>query len=174
MVSNSLGSFRCIIHEKQLCIRVRADMKITMFIQVKSSGTSQALCKQFNITDDLSRAAVATAIATLSVTIYHTHGIDVNMCLSLTVVSQSEVRVNTEHGIRNRYVPLLNHNNAWQSANRVHNSWKWICVNSLWTSDAKWRHGFIWTLVQVAVCCLAAPSHYQSWCWIIIRNVSWN
>ena len=91
-------------------------------------------------------------------------------CLSLTVVSQSEARINTEHGIRNRYVPLLNHNNAWQSANRVHNSWKWICVNSLWTSDAKWRHGFRWTLVQVAICCVAAPSHYQSWCWIIIRN----
>ena len=33
-------------------------------------------------------------------------------------------------------------------------------VNSLWPSDAIWRHGSASTLVQVMACCLTAPSHY--------------
>ena len=33
-------------------------------------------------------------------------------------------------------------------------------VNSLWPSDATWRHRSGWTLTQVMACCLMAPSHY--------------
>ena len=33
-------------------------------------------------------------------------------------------------------------------------------INSLWPSDAVWRHGSGSTLAQVIACCLTAPSHY--------------
>ena len=40
-------------------------------------------------------------------------------------------------------------------------------VNSLWSSDAIWRHETGSTLAQVMACCLAAPSHYLNQCWLI-------
>ena len=55
-------------------------------------------------------------------------------------------------------------------------------INSLWPSDAIWRHRFGSTLVQVMACCLTAPSHYLNQCWLISkvqrhsaeRNFTWN
>ena len=44
-------------------------------------------------------------------------------------------------------------------------------INSLWPGDAIWRHGTRSTLAQVMACCLTAPSHYLSQCWLIIREV---
>ena len=48
-------------------------------------------------------------------------------------------------------------------------------INSLWPSDTiKW-HRFRSTLVQVMACCLTAPSHYLSQCWLIfITEVFWH
>ena len=41
-------------------------------------------------------------------------------------------------------------------------------INSLRSSGAIWRHNNWWTLVQVMACCLTAPSHYLSQCWLVI------
>ena len=49
-----------------------------------------------------------------------------------------------------------------------------MLVNSLWPSDAIWRHGFGSTLAQVMACCLTAPSHYLSQWWLIINKVHWH
>ena len=46
-------------------------------------------------------------------------------------------------------------------------------VNSLWPSDAIWWQGSGSTLAQVMACCLMAPSHYLSQCWLIISEVMW-
>ena len=48
-------------------------------------------------------------------------------------------------------------------------SWdKW--VNSLWPSNAMWRHRSGSTLAQVMACCLTAPSHYLNQCWLVING----
>ena len=47
-------------------------------------------------------------------------------------------------------------------------------VNSLWPSDAIWRHRSGSTLVQVMAWCLTAPSHYLNQCWLIISEVLWH
>ena len=47
-------------------------------------------------------------------------------------------------------------------------------VNSLWPSDAIWRHRSMSTLAQVMACCLTAPSHYLNQCWLMIREVLWH
>ena len=39
-------------------------------------------------------------------------------------------------------------------------------VNTLWPSDAIWRHRSGSTLAQVMACCLTAPSHYLDQCWL--------
>ena len=44
-------------------------------------------------------------------------------------------------------------------------------VNSLWPSDAIWRHRSGSTLAQVMACCLTAPSHYLNQCWLTISKV---
>ena len=46
-------------------------------------------------------------------------------------------------------------------------------VNSLWPSDAIWRHRSGLTLVQVMACCLTAPSHYLNQCWLFISEIPW-
>ena len=46
--------------------------------------------------------------------------------------------------------------------------------NSLLPSDAKWRHRFGSTLVQVMACCLTAPSHYLNQYWLVICKVQWH
>ena len=40
-------------------------------------------------------------------------------------------------------------------------------INSLWPSDAIWRHrsGSAWS--PVMACCLMAPSHYLNQCWLV-------
>ena len=46
---------------------------------------------------------------------------------------------------------------------------KWECrkqLNSMWPSNAIWRHRSGSTLVQVMACCLMAPSHYLNQCWL--------
>ena len=43
--------------------------------------------------------------------------------------------------------------------------------NSLWPSDAIWRHRSRTTVAQVMACCLTAPSHYLNQCWLIICEV---
>ena len=45
---------------------------------------------------------------------------------------------------------------------------------SLWSNDAIWCHGSGSALAQVMACCLTAPSHYLSHCWLIISKVQWN
>ena len=46
-------------------------------------------------------------------------------------------------------------------------------LNSLWPSDAIWRHRSGSTLAQVTGCCLTAPSHYLNQCWLISK-VQWH
>ena len=47
-------------------------------------------------------------------------------------------------------------------------------INSLWPSDAIWRHRSWSTLAQVMTCCLTAPSHYLNHCWLVISKVKWH
>ena len=47
-------------------------------------------------------------------------------------------------------------------------------VNSLWPSDAIWRHRSGSTLAQVMACCLMAPSHHLNQFWLIISKVEWH
>ena len=49
----------------------------------------------------------------------------------------------------------------------------WEIINSLWPSDAIWRHISRSTLAQVMACCLTAPSHYLNQCWLISK-VQWH
>ena len=49
-----------------------------------------------------------------------------------------------------------------------------IRINSLGPSDAIWRWRSWSTLVPVMACCLTAPSHYLSQCWLIISEVQWH
>ena len=44
-------------------------------------------------------------------------------------------------------------------------------LNSLWPSDAIWWHRTGSTLAQVMACCLAAPCHYLTQCWLLISVV---
>ena len=75
-----------------------------------------------------------------------------------------------------------------QTANRVHSSSGVVFdvrVNSLWPSDAKWRHRSGSTLAQVMTWCQTAPSHYLNQYWLEIfcihpsaisqkmRNICW-
>ena len=49
-----------------------------------------------------------------------------------------------------------------------------ICAYQLIVAgDAMWRQGSRSTLVQVMACCLTAPSHYLSQCWLIISEAQW-
>ena len=47
-------------------------------------------------------------------------------------------------------------------------------LNSLWHTDAIWRHRSGSTLVQVMACCLMAPSHYLNWCWLFMKDILWH
>ena len=47
-------------------------------------------------------------------------------------------------------------------------------VNSLWLNDVQWREKTGSTLAQLMACCLTAPSHYLTQCWLIISNVQWH
>ena len=48
-------------------------------------------------------------------------------------------------------------------------------LNSLWSSDAIWRHRFGLTLAQVMACCLmVVPSHYLNQYWLIMSEVFWH
>ena len=49
-----------------------------------------------------------------------------------------------------------------------------LCVNSLWPSDAIWWCRTGSPLAHVMACCLTAPSHYMSQCWLIISEVQWH
>ena len=49
-----------------------------------------------------------------------------------------------------------------------------MIVNSLWPNDAIWQQISGSTLAQVMGCCLTAPSHYLSQCWLIIHEVPWH
>ena len=51
-------------------------------------------------------------------------------------------------------------------------TYRW--VNSLWPSDAIWRHRSGSTLALVMACCLKAPSHYLNQCWLIVSKVQWH
>ena len=46
-------------------------------------------------------------------------------------------------------------------------------LNSLWPSDAIWRHRSWSTLTQVMACCLVTPSHYLNQCWLIVSADQW-
>ena len=48
--------------------------------------------------------------------------------------------------------------------------------NDHWLMVAQWpwRHWTWSTLVQVMVCCQAAPTHYLDQCWLIISKVLWH
>ena len=49
-----------------------------------------------------------------------------------------------------------------------------MLVNSLWPSDAIWRHKSGSPLAQVMACCLMASSHYLNQYWLIISEVLWH
>ena len=53
----------------------------------------------------------------------------------------------------------------------VHMAWCPAARNSLWPSDAIWRHRSGSTLAQVMACCLTAPTHYLNQCWLIISKI---
>ena len=44
-------------------------------------------------------------------------------------------------------------------------------IKSLWPSDILWRQRSGSTLAQAMACCLTAPSHYLSQCWLIISDI---
>ena len=46
-------------------------------------------------------------------------------------------------------------------------------INSLWPSDTIWRYRSRSTLAQEIACCLTAPSHYLTLCWLIFSKVLW-
>ena len=46
-------------------------------------------------------------------------------------------------------------------------------INSLWPSDAIWRHRSGSTLAQVMACCQTAPRLYLNHCWLIINMFQW-
>ena len=46
--------------------------------------------------------------------------------------------------------------------------------NTLWPSDAIWRHRSASLLDQIMACCLMGPSHYLNQCWLIINEVLWH
>ena len=84
--------------------------------------------------------------------------------------------------------------------NLIYEMWKWTCIfyhftslrslvqvvesflmdhkelflNSLWPSDAIWRHRSGSTLAQVMACCLTATSHYLNQCWLVIIKGQWH
>ena len=45
-----------------------------------------------------------------------------------------------------------------------------VAINSLWPSDAIWRHRFGSILALIMACCLMAPSHYLNHCWLLISE----
>ena len=73
---------------------------------------------------------------------------------------------------------------ASNSENNFHLMMSSCCKELLWvkgheaiatyTSDAIWRHRSGSELAELMACCLTAPGHYQSWCWLIIRKVQWH
>ena len=80
-------------------------------------------------------------------------------------------------------VPNTTSGSGWVShALQGHlHTWYWLSsingslastINSLWPSDTIWRHRSGSTLAQVMACCLMAPSHYLTQCWLIIRKFS--
>ena len=46
-----------------------------------------------------------------------------------------------------------------------------LYVESLWPSDAMWRHGSRSILAQLMAWCLTTPSHYLNQCWLITSEV---
>ena len=50
---------------------------------------------------------------------------------------------------------------------------KHVSVNSFGPRDAIWRHRSGSALAQVMACCLTAPSHYLTQCWLIISEALW-
>ena len=59
-------------------------------------------------------------------------------------------------------VPLKQRRGIWVNGYHINH------LNSLWPTDAIWRHRSGSTLAQVMACCLTAPSHYLNQCWLII------
>ena len=47
-------------------------------------------------------------------------------------------------------------------------------INSLLPSDVIWWQGSKSTLAQIMACCLTAPRHYLSQCWLMISEVLWH
>ena len=43
-----------------------------------------------------------------------------------------------------------------------------------WPRNTMWQHRSGATLAQVMACCLTAPSHYLTQCWLIISKVQWH
>ena len=48
------------------------------------------------------------------------------------------------------------------------------CLNSLWSSDAIWRHRSELTLARIMSCCLTASNHYLNKSCFIIESVLWH
>ena len=47
-------------------------------------------------------------------------------------------------------------------------------VHSLWPSNTICQYTSGSTMAQVMACCLMAPSHYLTQCWLIIAKVQWH
>ena len=62
------------------------------------------------------------------------------------------------------------HKNGRNSADKIFKS---IFFDSLWPSDAIWRHRSGSTMAQVMACYLMSPSHYLNQSWLIVSKVEW-
>ena len=72
------------------------------------------------------------------------------------------------------FIQSVRHENERKSTILIHwSATVWKRTNSLWHSDAIWRHRTGSTLTQVMACFLLAPSHNLNQCWLIISEVQW-
>ena len=63
------------------------------------------------------------------------------------------------------------HESSYLYKSAVMQNTVYIYINSLWSSDAIWRHTPWSTLVKIMAWCLMAPSHYLNRCWLLISGV---
>ena len=110
--------------------------------------------------------------------------------LSLTMICSTLVQVMTccltapNHYLNQCWQEIIIHEANWHLAegnftetvvcHSLQRVWKLqILTNSLWPSDAIWRHRSGSTLALVMACCLTAPSHYLNQCWLITSTDQW-
>ena len=66
---------------------------------------------------------------------------------------------------------VVDSNVCWIKTSAIH---MYVCLNSMWPSDAIWWHRSGSTLTRVTACCLTALCHYLNQCWLLISEVLWH